>query len=439
MPRGKPLSWTAVRDKLIIIKASNGGSFKGLPESNPGYRFYQDRLREVRIKQGTQENTTGRNVRNVGQWIGPAVISELEEMEFPIDKPVNAAPGTRTNGSKEERNAYAAEWEREKHARMVQSRFSHMDAIETICVDDSGDSVSFNYVLDKNREACLKKVFDHSERKMVMVKRSNADELKGKPFVFPAHFTLRRVQDFQRDNDGNLLIFPYCELTAEQKEFANRPNGCGYEDDPPTKKCRETWMTPYLEGGAAWNVQRAENYAQLSKFVHDGGLFCIQHENGRVTYEMEMTVAILDVKNAQNIQRLFQTKIKNGNVGSGCELLSRKLGPIHPDTVGTARFVVWDSATDGRASNGKLVTHIRENAYQLLNLKNRKSFTVNYANGDMKNEINRDIDEGCFSFSQYKITYNPTEEDQKPAAASVMEAEAVPSVSNAPAAPSSPL
>ena len=106
MPGRKPLSWTTVRDKLIIIKASNGGSLKGLPHDDINYNFYRTRLTEVSVHLGTQENTTG---RNIGQWIGPAVIAEPEEMGFPIDKPPNAAQGTRTNGSKEEHRAYYRE------------------------------------------------------------------------------------------------------------------------------------------------------------------------------------------------------------------------------------------------------------------------------------------------------------------------------------------
>ena len=92
------------------------------------------------------------------------------------------------------------------------------------------------------------------------------------------------------------------------------------------------------------------------------------------------------------------------------------MGATYPDTVGTARFIVWDLETDGSEA------YIRENVYQLLDLRKRKSFTIVYANGDMKNEVNRDIDDDYFSFSEFKIIYKykPTDKDQKPAAAPVM-------------------
>ena len=141
-------------------------------------------------------------------------------------------------------------------------------------------------------------------------------------------------------------------------------------------------------------------------------------------YEMEVTVAILDITNVQNIQSLSQTKYNGVNVSPYCKLLSKKLGATYPNTVGTARFVIWDLETDGstKPSFAKLVSHIRENVYQLLDLRKRKSFTIVYANGDMKNEVNRDIDDDYFSFSEFKIIYKykPTDKDQKPAAAPVM-------------------
>ena len=140
---------------------------------------------------------------------------------------------------------------------------------------------SFNNVLEKNREACFEEVVDPSKQKKLKVIRSDADKLKRKLFVFPSHCSLQRVPDFQRDADGNFIIEPYHQLTAENKEFAARPARAGYGADPPEQKTTKTWFTSYLEGGPGWIAQRQENLPQLNKFVEDSGL--IRIENDKVT------------------------------------------------------------------------------------------------------------------------------------------------------------
>eukprot|EP00956_Cyclotella_meneghiniana_P002031 scaffold2251_cov73-Cyclotella_meneghiniana.AAC.13 len=405
-----------VLEKLEKIKRRNNGTFQGLPRKDIDYLWFNTRVMEVRIHLGTQDNKSG---SKRGAWIQSGTVAKLKAIGFPVDKAVRAAPGTVTNGSREERSKYEADRSKEHRRKDAVHKCNYL-AASAAPLESPVDQTSFDYFLTKNRQLCA------GER--------NADELRGKPFSIQAHASLTPFDKFQRPSDGSFEITPYDDLSDELKEFTAR--------DYPAGEVRtaQTWFGMDVTQLASWILNHGDNHSQVRKFVEDGNLIVNRDENGDVLIEIDVTIAFLNVNNVQNQQSIRQTRFDGVNVGDGCELLSRKKGPTNPDLVGVVRFVVWDSSQEGLSRNPSvdmLVRRLTKEAYELFTLDKRKSLTVKYANGDYSREINKDITDEGFSFTECGISY---EDDRKPAAESVppVSSGAIKSAATAPAAESAP-
>ena len=165
------------------------------------------------------------------------------------------------------------------------------------------------------------------------------------------------------------LLSNHSMISVASKEFAARPES---EYRPKNRRSGRinnhilhSWWGLFVMGSAAWVIQHQSNAKQLKNFVEGKKLFTQRVDDNHLVIYMDVTVALMNVSNTQYIQSLRQTRVEEGWIGNGCELLCCIKGSSNPDLVGIAHFEVWNSK-NGQSKNPsdkKVLTFMKENSY----------------------------------------------------------------------------